>query len=123
VLGALAVILFGPDKLPQAALSAARLIEHVKAVRRDAVGQLGDALDPQTRAALREGLEVKTALTEQLGELAREGTAAAAAAGEVRDTLAQLGEKPARPHPLAPAGFGNSAAERPVHTYGGDDLP
>lgn len=107
-------MLFGPDKLPRAAVTAARLLEKARALRAGATARLTDALDPQTKASLREGLEARALVGEQISELERE---AAEAAADVRAVLTPPQERTApQPHPAA-------AANRSEHDYRDEDLP
>ena len=56
LLAALAIIIFGPEKLPDLARRAARIIAYLRAVGNDARGQLRKELGPEWDNVLGRGL-------------------------------------------------------------------
>lgn len=88
VLAVLAVIIFGPEKLPELARKAARVFTYLRRVANDARGQLREQLGPEFDDLHLSDLNPRTMGARLLGEdtvrdLAQTGRAAAAEAAAV----------------------------------------
>jgi sec-independent protein translocase protein TatB len=81
VLLGLSVVLFGPDKLPTAALSAARLLRRFRALAEDSRAQVREQLGPEFADLGLDRLDPRRLVREHLGE----------EAGQMRGVLDELG--------------------------------
>jgi sec-independent protein translocase protein TatB len=81
VLLGLSVVLFGPDKLPAAALSAARLLRQVRAIAESSRAQVREQLGPEFADLGLDQLDPRRFVREHLGE----------ETGQVRGVLDELG--------------------------------
>jgi len=80
VLLGLSVVLFGPDKLPAAAASAARVLRQVRALADDSRAQVREQLGPEFADLRLEQLDPRRFVREHLGE----------EAGEIRGAFDEL---------------------------------
>lgn len=80
VLLGLSVVLFGPDKLPAAAMSAARLLRQIRALADDSRAQVREQLGPEFADLRLDQLDPRRLLREHLGE----------ETGQVRDAFNEL---------------------------------
>jgi len=81
VLLGLSVVLFGPDKLPAAAMSAARLLRQVRAMAESSKAQVREQLGPEFADLGLDQLSPRRFVREHLGE----------EAGQLRGVLDDLG--------------------------------
>jgi len=73
VLAVLALFLVGPDKLPQFAMDAARLVQRLRGFSHQAVNELKDQLGPEFANLELQDLHPKTFLANHLDDLVGEG--------------------------------------------------
>ena len=97
VLAVLAVIIFGPDKLPELARKVARVVAYVRNIANDARGQLREQLGPEFDDIRLSDLNPRTMGARMLGaeatrDLAEVGKTAAGAASDLTRTAS--GEEP-----------------------------
>lgn len=90
VLLGLSVVLFGPDKLPAAAMSAARLLRQVRAMAESSKAQVREQLGPEFADLGLDQLDPRRFVREQFAE----------EAGQLRGAFDDLGRDP---RPEAPA--------------------
>ena len=112
VLVMLAVIIFGPDKLPGLARKAARVVRYVQNIANDARGQLAEQLGPEfsdlkdlnPRTLGRDllGPDATGALTETRETLAGVGVAATQARQSVQSALTDAANEEREHPPLSP---------------------
>lgn len=104
VLAVLAVIMFGPEKLPEFARKAARVLAYLRRIGEDARGQLRGELGPEFDDFHLSDLNPKNFVTRHLlsadekedllairDEVRGTGQAAGAALGDVRSTIESVG--------------------------------
>ena len=77
----LSVVLFGPDKLPAAALGAARLLRQFRALAENSKAQVREQLGPEFGDLRLDQLDPRKFVREHLGE----------ETGQIRDVLDDLG--------------------------------
>ncbi len=95
VLGVLALIIFGPDRLPQAARQAGRLLRDLRALADRAQNDLRDHLGPEFSDLTIADLHPRTYLRKHLLDDSQPATAARAAPATGSQTpLLQPGERP-----------------------------
>jgi sec-independent protein translocase protein TatB len=81
VLLGLSVVLFGPDKLPAAALSAARVLRQIRSLADSSRAQVREQLGPEFEDLRLDHLDPRRLVREHLGE----------EAGQMRDALDGFG--------------------------------
>ncbi len=104
VLVVLAVVIFGPEKLPEFARKAARVVNYLRQIANDARGQLREQLGPEFDDLHLSDLNPRTLGTKLLGEdatrdLADVGRTASTAASDL--SKAVKGQAPLEPSPSA----------------------
>lgn len=105
VLVVLAVIIFGPDKLPELARKTARVINYVRGIANDARGQLREQLGPEFDDIHLSDLNPRNLGTRLLGEdatrdIAEVGRTASTAASDLSKTASgQVVDEPEAAEP------------------------
>lgn len=92
MLAALAVIIFGPDKLPELARKTARVFNYIRGIANDARGQLREQLGPEFDDIHLSDLNPRTLGAKLLGEdvaqdIAEVGRTASAAASDLSSVV------------------------------------
>ncbi len=116
ILGLIGIVMFGPEKLPDLARQAARIVSHLRRIGEDARGQLRNELGPSFDNISLADLNPKTFVTKHIlseadkqdllsirDELRSSGEVAREALNDVRDGIESAREA-SRPDALAPAG-------------------
>jgi len=111
LLAVLAVIIFGPEKLPELARKVARVVNYLRGIANDARGQLREQLGPEFDDIQLSDLNPRTLGTKLLGEdgtreISEAGRMASATASELSKTVSGQGEAvnpPASDRPSQPA--------------------
>ncbi|MBN9105415.1 MAG: Sec-independent protein translocase subunit TatB [Propionibacteriaceae bacterium] len=115
VLLVLAVIIFGPEKLPDLARKAARVLNYLRGIANDAQGRLREELGPEFADLNLANLNPKALAASVLDPVKTEVDGIAGSVTEVRDSLTQTAaELSASPSSEAdPEPVGAAMAQRP----------
>ncbi len=116
VLLVLAIVLFGPEKLPELARKTARVLHYIRRIANDAQGRLREELGPEYANLQLSDLNPKAFVAKHLGpdataELDSVATEMRGARTSLDDAIA------ATPEPAAEAEDAPPAAERPLPPF------